>query len=159
MRKLAYIFSIALFISGCATDFSKIEFPKLEEKVPRVKLGMRIHKITPDLAKVFSLKDNKGVLVGDFIHGGLAAKAGIKRGDVIVEYNGLQVSNNIEFFARMVSQTTPNTNISLVVIRDGKPISLDIYSQIPGPSQPSYPVRPPQSQQPPKANHLSRNSA
>jgi S1-C subfamily serine protease len=157
MRKLAYIFCIALFISGCATDFSKIEFPKLEEKVPRVKLGVKIHKITPALAEVFSLKDNKGVLVGDFIHGGLAAKAGIKRGDVIVEYNGLQVSNNIEFLARMVSQTTPNTNISLVVIRDGKPISLDIYSQIPGSSQPSSPAlppvakAPPQSQQPPQA--------
>ena len=130
MRKLAYIFCISLFLFGCGTDFSKIGFPKVEEKVPGVKLGIMIQKITPDLAKLFSLKDNRGVLVGDVFSGSSAAKAGIKRGDVIVEYNGQQVSNNIEFFVRMVSQTTPNTNVGVVVIRDGKPISLDIDTQI-----------------------------
>ena len=50
-----------------------------------------IQKVTPDLAESFSLKDNKGALVGDVIPEGPAAKAGIKRGDVIVEFNGYKV--------------------------------------------------------------------
>ena len=59
-------------------------------KVTRGWLGVMIQKITPDLAESFSLKDNKGALVGDVIPKGPAAKAGIKRGDVIVEFKRLQ---------------------------------------------------------------------
>merc|ERR1711964_710595 len=62
-------------------------------KVTRGWLGVMIQKVTPDLAESFSLKDNKGALVGDVIPEGPAAKAGIKRGDVIVEFNGYKVKN------------------------------------------------------------------
>ena len=94
-------------------------------KVTRGWLGVMIQKITPDLAKSFSLADKNGALVGDVIPEGPAAKAGIKRGDVIVKFNGQEVSN-MEQLPKIVAQTTPETNVSVVVVRDGKPMTLDV---------------------------------
>ena len=90
---------------------------------------MMIQKITPDLAKSFSLKDNKGALVGDVIPDGPAAKAGIKRGDVIVEFNGQEV-NNMEKLPKIVAQTTPDTDVNVLVIRDGKSMTLNVHIAI-----------------------------
>ena len=94
-------------------------------KVTRGWLGVMIQKISPELAKSFSLKDNKGALVGDVIPEGPAAKAGIKRGDVIVEFNGREVSN-MEQLPKIVAQTTPDTNVGVVVIREGKTMTLNV---------------------------------
>jgi serine protease Do len=88
-----------------------------------------IQKITPELAKSFSLKDNNGALVGDVIPEGPAAKAGIQRGDVIVEFNSQEV-NNMEQLPKIVAQTTPDTDVSVLVIRDGKPLTLNVHIAI-----------------------------
>ena len=98
-------------------------------KVTRGWLGVMIQKITPDLAESFSLKDNKGALVGDVIPEGPAAKAGIKRGDVIVEFNGLKVKN-MKQLPKIVAQTTPDTNVDVVVVRDGKSVVLNVHIAI-----------------------------
>jgi serine protease Do len=88
-----------------------------------------IQKITPDLAESFSLKDNKGALVGDVIPEGPAAKAGIQRGDVIVEFNGYKVKN-MKQLPKIVAQTTPNTDVNVVVVRDGKSVTLNVHIAI-----------------------------
>ena len=98
-------------------------------KVTRGWLGVMIQKITPDLAKSFSLKDNNGALVGDVIPDGPAAKAGIKRGDVIVEFNGQEV-NNMEKLPKIVAQTTPDSDVNVLVIRDGKSMTLNVHIAI-----------------------------
>ena len=94
-------------------------------KVTRGWLGVMIQKITPDLAKSFSLTDKKGALVGDVIPDGPAAKAGIKRGDVIVKFNGQEVSN-MEQLPKIVARTTPDTDVNVEVVRDGKSMSLNV---------------------------------
>ena len=94
-------------------------------KVTRGWLGVMIQKITPDLAKSFSLADSKGALVGDVIPEGPAAKAGIKRGDVIVQFNGNEVKN-MEQLPKIVAQTTPDTDVDVVVVRDGNPMTLNV---------------------------------
>ena len=98
-------------------------------KVTRGWLGVMIQKITPDLAKSFSLADKNGALVGDVIPEGPAAKAGIKRGDVIVKFNGQEVSN-MKQLPKIVAQTTPETNVKVVVVRDGKLMTLDVGIEI-----------------------------
>ncbi len=94
-------------------------------KVTRGWLGVMIQKITPDLAKSFSLTDKKGALVGDVIPEGPAAKAGIKRGDVIVKFNGQEVSS-MEQLPKIVARTTPNTDVNVEVVRDGEPMTLNV---------------------------------
>jgi len=94
-------------------------------KVTRGWLGVMIQKITPELAKSFSLRDDKGALVGDVIPDGPAEKAGIQRGDVIVEFNG-NVVNDVGQLPKIVASTTPDTDVDVVVIRGGKSQTLNV---------------------------------
>lgn len=94
-------------------------------KVIRGWLGISIQPITPDLAKQFSIKDEKGTLIGDVTENSPAEKAGIKRGDVIVEFNGREVDEPAAL-RNMVAGTLPETEVSLKVLRDGKPLSLKV---------------------------------
>ena len=98
-------------------------------KVTRGWLGVMIQKITPELVKSFSLKDDNGALVGDVIPDGPAAKAGIQRGDVIVKFNGHTV-NDVGQLPKIVASTTPDTNVDVVVIRGGKLQTMNVHIAI-----------------------------
>ena len=86
-------------------------------KVTRGWLGVTIQSLTPDLAKQFNLKEEKGVLVGDVVEGGPAEKAGLQRGDVIVEFEGKKIEEPTQL-RNMVANTPPNKEISLKIIRE-----------------------------------------
>ena len=58
------------------------------KKVVRGWLGVSIQEVTSDLAEEFGVKDLKGALVSGVMKGSPAEKAGIKQGDVILQYNG-----------------------------------------------------------------------
>jgi len=88
-------------------------------KVVRGWLGVTIQPLTTDLAKQFNLKDEQGVLVGDVTEGGPAEKAGIQRGDVILEYNSKKVEDAISL-RNMVAGTVPNQEVSIKLMRNGK---------------------------------------
>lgn len=60
-----------------------------------------------------------GALVSDVTKGSAADKAGIKRGDVILEYNGKSLKEGNEL-PRLVAATKPGSEIKLKVMRDGK---------------------------------------
>jgi serine protease Do len=60
-------------------------------KVERGWIGLSGQDLNPELAKTFGLASPKGVLVADVMSGGPADKAGIKRGDVILDYQGAEV--------------------------------------------------------------------
>ena len=96
-----------------------------EGKVIRGWLGVSIQDITPDLAKQFGIKDFKGALVGDVVEGSPAHKAGIKRGDVIIEYNGKAV-DNVSHLRNMVAQTPIGTKSKLKLIRDKKEQEVEV---------------------------------
>jgi serine protease Do len=51
-------------------------------------LGVRIQDLTPDLAKAFKLDLTMGAMVGNVSLGSPAAKAGLKSGDVITQFDG-----------------------------------------------------------------------
>jgi len=95
--------------------------PQLVSKgeVTRGYLGVSIQSITPELAKALKLKETKGALVADVVEGSPAEKAGVKRGDVIVAYNGKAVedSHNLPV---MVAATPVGQEVTVTVLRDGK---------------------------------------
>src|SRR2546422_5630499 len=88
-------------------------------KVVRGWLGVAIQEITPDLAKAFKVREQKGALVSDVNEQGPALKAGLQRGDVIVEFNGKEVQTVSELRNR-VAQTPVGSKVSVKVFRDGQ---------------------------------------
>ncbi|MBI3592983.1 MAG: DegQ family serine endoprotease [Nitrospirae bacterium] len=87
-------------------------------KVVRGWLGVQIQPLTAELAKQFNLKDENGVLLVETVEGGPAEKGGLKRGDVIVEFDGRKISDPFHF-KNMVAATKPGKAVQMKIIRDG----------------------------------------
>lgn len=87
-------------------------------KVVRGWLGVLVQQITPEIAESMNFKEPKGALVADVTPGGPAEKAGIKRGDVIVEFNGNRINDMAEL-PKLVAVTPPGTQSDLKYIRNG----------------------------------------
>jgi serine protease Do len=96
----------------------------IDGKVTRGFLGVNIQPVTPELAKEFNLPDANGALIGGVQPETPAAEAGLRAGDVVVEVNGKSVSD-FRQFRLLISQTAPNTKVTLKVLRDGKPRTLN----------------------------------
>lgn len=88
-------------------------------KIIRGWLGVSIQPITPELAKQFGLKDERGALVGDIVENSPAEKAAIQRGDVIIEYDGKEI-NDPSTLRTNVANTVPGKEVALKLLRDGK---------------------------------------
>ncbi len=88
-------------------------------KVVRGWLGVMIQRITPELEKSFNLKDDQGALVADVPADSPAAKAGIKRGDVIVEFNGKPIKDWSDL-PTMVANTKVGESVPVKVLREGR---------------------------------------
>jgi serine protease Do len=88
-------------------------------KVIRGWLGVTVQPLTPELAKQFNLKEEKGALVGDIIEGGPAEKAGVLRGDVIIEYEGKKIDEPYQL-RNMVANTEPGKEVEMKIIRENK---------------------------------------
>jgi len=93
---------------------------------------VNIQDITPALAKRFELEGPKGALVSEVTPKSPAEKAGIKSGDVIVEFNGRPV-NDSRNLKLAVGATAPGTKTPLKVMRDGKQQTLHVtLKELPG---------------------------
>jgi serine protease Do len=92
--------------------------PQLKEKghVTRGWLGVMIQKVTPDIAESLGLSEARGALVADVVKDGPAEAAGIKQGDVIVEYDGKPVNDSAEL-PLLVARTSVGKTVKLKVIR------------------------------------------
>ena len=91
--------------------------------VTRGWLGVGIQPLTADLAKSFKVTGTDGALVTSVSEGSPAAKAGLKQGDVIVEYDGRPVARAGDL-PRAVAETPVGRAVSLKVVRDGAPVTL-----------------------------------
>jgi len=103
-------------------------------KVHRGQLGVGIQPMTPELAQQFGLSETRGVLVNTVAENGPAAKAGIRRGDVIVAFNGKPVSDG-NTLRNQIAGTLPGTEVKLTIVRDKReqeiPVTLGEYQPRP----------------------------
>jgi serine protease Do len=89
-------------------------------KVVRGWMGVAIQEITPALAKSFKLPEQrKGVLISDVNENGPSHAAGIKRGDVVIAFNGKEVLN-VSQLRNLVARTMVGKDAQVKVLRDGK---------------------------------------
>jgi serine protease Do len=87
--------------------------------VPRGWLGVSIQPVDSSVAKAFGLKDARGALIGGVNTGSPAEKAGIQRGDIIVELNGLHVEDAAELRMK-IGMLEPRATATLKLFRDGR---------------------------------------
>jgi serine protease Do len=74
--------------------------------------------VTPELAKSFGLKEGKGALIAEVTKGGPAEEAGLEQGDVIVEFDGKEISE-MNTLPRIVAETPVGKKVKMAVIRNG----------------------------------------
>lgn len=94
-------------------------------KVVRGYLGIGLQDLNQDLAKSFSLKDSRGALISDVKEGSPAEQAGLKQGDVIIEYQGASVEDGVAL-QRLVTRAAVGANVMLKVVRDGRERELTV---------------------------------
>ncbi len=94
-------------------------------KVIRGYLGVIIQPVSADMAKAFGLSQGGGALVGDVSPDSPAAKAGIQRGDIVVDLNG-QMVNGPDDLSVHVSEMAPGTVAHLKIFRNGQTREIDV---------------------------------
>ena len=85
-------------------------------------LGVRIKQVTKEIAVAAGLNEPRGAFIGGVSEDGPAKKAGIKTGDIILEFNGEKI-NTMRNLPRVVANTKPNKKVSVKIWRDKKLIT------------------------------------
>lgn len=108
-------------------NLAKELVPQLRDKgkVTRGWLGVLIQKVTPEIAESLGLEQARGALVADVVASGPAAAAGVKVGDVIVEFDGHPVNESNEL-PMLVARTPLEKQVSLKILRDKAPMDLNV---------------------------------
>ena len=81
-------------------------------------MGVNLAEIDANRAKELKLKEDYGVEISRVEENSPAEKAGVKTGDVVLEYNGQRVEG-MEQFGRMVRETPPGREAKLTISRNG----------------------------------------
>jgi serine protease Do len=94
-------------------------------RVTRGWLGVSIQPLTSDLANSFGAKDTKGVLVSDVVPDSPAGKAGLKPGDILLEFEGKRTEAPADL-QRAVGLASPGQEAKVRVWRDGNERTLEV---------------------------------
>ena len=94
-------------------------------KVSRGRLGVVIQPVNQQLAESFNLDKATGALVGSVEKGSPADKAGIEPGDVILKFQGTEITTSAEL-PPLVADVAPGTKAELELWRDGKQRTLSV---------------------------------
>ncbi len=87
--------------------------------------GVKIQSITDDIAETLGVKENTGALVSSVTADGPAAKAGIEAGDVILRFDGKEISS-VRGLPRIVAQTPIGRTVDVELLRKGQKKSLKV---------------------------------
>ncbi|MEE8334856.1 MAG: Do family serine endopeptidase [Candidatus Neomarinimicrobiota bacterium] len=102
-------------------------------RVIRSWIGVQIQPINDNYAKALKLKSRKGALIADVIKDSPAEKAGLKTGDVIQIFDGIEI-NSVDHLRNAVSSSTPNLSYNLKIVRNGYEKKIKIkLEELPGP--------------------------
>lgn len=94
-------------------------------KVQRGLLGVSIQDISQELAEDKGLKDLKGVFVAEVIAGAAAEGAGIKKGDVILKIDGIEINSSSKL-QEEVGKHRPGDKLKVSVLRGTKNLDIDV---------------------------------
>ena len=117
---------------GFATPINTLRdlVPQLRTgKVVRGVMGVLVNRdFSRQEAETLGVKDGRGALVSEISPNGAAEKAGIQPGDVIVEFNGRPVADNVAL-VQMVMATKPGSTVPVTIVRDKQRRNLNVTIQ------------------------------
>jgi serine protease Do len=93
--------------------------------VTRGFLGVSLQPVDKDIADAFNLPKPEGALISEVIKDSPAGQAGLKQGDIILEYNNIPV-NSLQGFRNKISMMNPGTKLSLTINRKGQILSIPV---------------------------------
>jgi serine protease Do len=88
-------------------------------------LGVKIQSVTEDIAETLGVKENTGALVAGITPDGPAAKSGIETGDVILRFDGKEVTT-MRGLPRIVAQTPIGKTVDVEALRKGQKKSFKV---------------------------------
>lgn len=94
-------------------------------EVKRGQLGIKGTEMTADIAKAFNVDAQRGAFVSEVLPQSAAQKAGIKSGDIITSINDKPITSFAELRVK-VGTTAPGEKVKLGLLRDGKPLSVEV---------------------------------
>jgi len=110
-----------------------VEQLKAHGKVTRGRIGVQIAPVSEDVAKAIGLEEAKGAMVSNVEEGGPADDAGIRSGDVIIKFDGKDISHMTDL-PRIVGATKPGGKVDMQVWRKGKAVTLKVtVGEMPSP--------------------------
>ncbi|HEX9870369.1 MAG TPA: PDZ domain-containing protein, partial [Candidatus Tectomicrobia bacterium] len=101
---------------------------QLREKgrVTRGFLGIQVQEVAPELARSFGIERRRGALVAYVQPDSPGERAGIEKGDVIVEFNGRKIAD-VHELPRLVANTPPGSTAGVRLIRQGRERALRVH--------------------------------
>ncbi|MBN9479287.1 MAG: trypsin-like peptidase domain-containing protein [Bordetella sp.] len=106
------------------------------KSVERAWLGVKGDSVSADMARSLGLERPQGLMVTDVYAGGPGARAGVQQGDVITAIDGAEVNDQGGLNFR-VGTKSPNSNVSVTVLRDGRTQTLNArVATLPGDPDP-----------------------
>ena len=94
-------------------------------EVKRGQLGIKGTEMTADIAKAFNVDAQRGAFVSEVLPQSAAQKAGIKSGDIITSINDKPITSFAELRVK-VGTTAPGEKVKLGLLREGKPLSVEV---------------------------------
>jgi serine protease Do len=118
-------------------------------RVQRGYLGIQLHELDPDLARMIGLGEPRGALVVDVVPGEPAEKAGLRPWDVVTTVAGEAIEDG-DALVRTISALRPGSEIRLGIVRDGRPVTVSARLEERGPDDEEPPAGARPSSSPPK---------
>jgi len=88
-------------------------------------LGVRIQEVSQEIADIEKLAEPRGALVASVAENSPSAKAGIKEGDIILEFNGVKI-NQMKELPAIVAKTKVGTNVKVKIWRNKKELTKNV---------------------------------
>ncbi len=118
--------------------------------VERGWLGVMVQHVTPELAEAMGLDSPRGALVANVVEGGPADAAGLRQGDVILDFAGTEITE-MRDLPRVVANTEVGRSVEVRIWRNGETAREEVEIGKLQPQQASRQARPGQPQPSPES--------